>query len=86
MTLLSVINGSTYLKKDNSLRKRSKCMKITRYVEQTLGEKIHTFSARPCAKMYTRGGVRVQPLALIVVLVWLLHGCRLHQFVSLCGS
>ena len=39
MTLLSVINGSTYLKKHNSLRKRSKRVKITKYVEQTLGKK-----------------------------------------------
>ena len=85
MMLLSVINGSTYLKKHNSLRKRSKCVKITKYIEQTLGKKSTLFGRAPCTKTYTRGGARggvplaagfevAQPLALIVVLVWLLHG------------
>ena len=98
MTLLSVINGSTYLKKDNSLRKRSKCVKITRYVEQTLGEKSILFGTPPALKR-THGGVheggvpsrgsrvrRGAAPALIVVLVWLLRGRRLHQFVTLGGS
>ena len=83
MTLLSVINGSTYLKKDNSLRKRSKCVKITRYIEQTLGKKSTVFWRTPCAKMYTWGCMRVVP---IIALVGLLRGRRLHEFVSLGGS
>ena len=90
MTLLSVINGSTYLKKHNSLRKMSKHVKITKYVEQTLRKKSRLFLRAPCAKTYTRGvhegGEGAQPLALIVALVWLLHVHRLHQFVSLGGS
>ena len=86
--------GSTYLKKDNSLRKRFKCVKITRYVEQTLGKKIQTFGMPPALKRAHGGCTRgVCPLAagfegvqpLIVVLMWLLHGHRLHQFVSLGG-
>ena len=55
------------------------------------------FLCAPCAKTYTwgvhEGGVPLvagfegaQPLALIIVLVWLLHGHRLHQFASLGGS
>ena len=55
MMLLSFINGSTYLKKDNSLRKRSKCVKITRYIEQTLGKKSTVFWRTPCAKTYRWG-------------------------------
>ena len=54
----AVINGSTYLKKHNSLRKRSKRVKITKYVEQTLGKEFRLFRRAPCAKMYTRGGAR----------------------------
>ena len=70
-------------------------MKITGYVEQTLG-KNPVFQCAPCAKTYTWGctrGVslaagfeRAQPLALIIVLVWLLRGRMQHQFVSLGGS
>ena len=91
MTPLGIINGSTYLKKDNSLRKRSKCVKINSYVEQISGKKSTVFWSAPCAKTYTRGVMSphvarfegAQPLALIAVLVWLLRGCRLHQFVCL---
>ena len=97
MTLLSVIKGSTYLKKHNSLRKRSKRVKITKYVEQTFGEKNPDFFGAPPALKRAHGGVRgrVSPLvagfegvqlALIIALVWLLHGHRLRQFVSLGGS
>ena len=43
------------LEKHNSLRKRSKRVKITKYVEQTLGKKSTLFQRAPCAKMYTRG-------------------------------
>ena len=88
MTLLSIISGSTYLRKHNSLRKRSKHVKITKYVEQTLGKKSTLFRRVPCAKMYTWGAgfEGAQPLALIVALVWLLRGHRLHQFVGLGGS
>ena len=59
-----------------------------------LGEKNpHFFGAPPVLKR-THGGVSplaagfegAQPLALIVVLVWLLRGRRLHQFASLGGS
>ena len=94
---LGVINSSTYLKKDNSLRKRSKCVKITRYVEQTLGKKSTVFRRAPCAKMYTwevhegrvpcmAGFEGAQSPTPIVLLVWLLRGHSLHQFVSLGGS
>ena len=91
MTLLSIINGSTYLKKHNSLRKMSKRVKITKYIEQTLGEKNPDFFGTPPALKRTPGGVHkggegAQPLALIVSLVWLLHVRRPHQFVSLGGS
>ena len=86
-----------HLKKDNSLRKRSKCMKITRYVEQTLGKISTIFQRTPCAKTYTQGCTRgvpllaagskgAVPLTLIGVLVWLLRGHRLQQFVGLGGS
>ena len=40
------LNGSPYLKKENSLGKWSKCAKISRYVEQILG-KIHGVSVHP---------------------------------------
>ena len=97
MMLLSVINGSAYLKKDNSLRKRSKCVKITRYIEQTLGKKSMVFQCAPCIKTYTWGCTRgcplltagfegAQPLSFTVALVWLLCGHRLRQFVGLGGS
>ena len=58
----------------------------------------HFFGAPPCAKVYIWGGAQggcpplaagfegAQPLALIIVLVWLLRGYRLHQFVGLGGS
>ena len=84
MMLLSFINDSTYLKKDNSLRKRSKCVKITRYIEQTLGKNSRFFGAPPVLKR-THGGVHkgVSPLT---ALAWLLRGHMLHQFVSLVGS
>ena len=86
------------LEKDNSLFKRSKCVKVTRYVEQTLGKKSTLFWHAPCVKMYTQGGARggcppfaagfegAQLLALIVLLVWLLRGRRMYQFVSLGGN
>ena len=50
-------------------------------------EKIHGFLARPYAKTYTWASSmasfkEAQPLALIVALVWLLPGRRLHQFVG----
>ena len=65
MMLLSVINGSTYLKKHNSIRKRSKRVKITKYVEQTLGKKIQTFFSAPPALKRAHGGCTrgVSPLA-----------------------
>ena len=92
-----VINGSTYLKNNNSLRKRSESVKITRYVEQTLRKKSTVFQCAPCTKMYTWGCTKgcfpfmagfegAQPLGFIVVLVWLLHGHKLHQFVTLDGG
>ena len=87
MTYLGVINGSTYLKKDNSLRKWSKCVKITRYVEQILRKKSMGFGAPPALKRANKWGAPLvaefegaKPPALIIVLVWLLHG---HQFVLL---
>ena len=53
-------------------------------------EKNPLFRRAPCAKTYTRGCTRGDTagfeLALIVALVWLLRGHRLHQFVSLGGS
>ena len=56
MMPLGIINGSTYLKKDNSLRKWSKCVKITRYVEQILGKKSTGFQHTPCVKRANGGG------------------------------
>ena len=54
-------NGSTYLKKDNSFRKRSKCVKITRCVEQTLEKNPRFFGAPPALKC-THGGPSRQGL------------------------
>ena len=86
MTLLSVISGSTYLRKYNSLRKRYKRVKITKYVEQTLEKKSTLFGTPPVLKRTQAGFEGAQPLTLIVALVWLLCGHRLHQFVSLGAS
>ena len=93
-----VINGSTYLKKDNSPRKWSKCVKITRYmyVEQILGKKSTGFQRTPCVKRANGGTERVfpfaagfkgaQPLTFIAELLWFLHGYKLCQFAGLGDS
>ena len=89
MMPLGIINGSTYLKKDNSLRKWSKCVKITRYVEQILGKKSTGFQHTPCIKRANGGGHErvfplaawfegAQPLTFIAGLVWFLHGHKLR--------
>ena len=95
MILSSVIDGSTYLKKQFSQEKFQMCE--NHQIRRTdFGEKIHFFGA-PCALKCTHGGAqgRCPPCgrvrrgtapALIVVLVWLLCGHRLQQFVNLGGS
>ena len=44
--------------RQNSLRKWSKCVKITRYVEQIFRKKSTGFQRAPCAKTYTQGCMR----------------------------
>ena len=93
MTSLCVINGSIYQKNDNSFRKQSKG-RNHQICRADFGKNPWVFGALPALNC-THGGVHkwvstlaagfegMQPLAFMVVLVWLLHGHKLHQFVTL---
>ena len=72
-------------------------MKITRYIEQTLRKNPWVFGTPPALKCTPGGGAQggvplsagfegAQPLTFIVVLVWLLHGHKMHKFVTLDGG